>query len=53
MILHSRQRISARTDIPPLVPELEPKKPPLVPLDPAISTNTNIVREFRSVFGLK
>ncbi len=49
MILHTRHRISARTDIPPLVPEMEPKKLPLVPLDPAISTNPNIVREFRSV----
>jgi iron(III) transport system substrate-binding protein len=53
MILHSRHRISARTDIPPLVASMEPKKLPLVPLDPAIPTNASVVREFRSVFGLK
>jgi hypothetical protein len=49
MILRTRHRISARTDIPPLVPEMEPNKLPLVPLDPAIPTNPNIVREFSSV----
>ena len=32
---------------------MDPKKLPLVPLDPAIPTNAGIVREFRSVFGLK
>jgi iron(III) transport system substrate-binding protein len=53
MILHSRHRISARPDIPPLVPSMDPKKLPLIPLDPAIPTNANIVREFRSVFGLR
>ncbi|HEU4767962.1 MAG TPA: ABC transporter substrate-binding protein [Pyrinomonadaceae bacterium] len=53
MILHSRHRISARTDIPPLVASMDPKKLSLVPLDPAIPTNASVVREFRSVFGLK
>jgi hypothetical protein len=53
MILHSRHRISARTDIPPLVATMEPKNLPLVPLHPAIPTNATIVREFRSVFGMK
>lgn len=52
-ILRGRHRISARADIPPLTPDMEPKKLPLVPLDPAIPTNANIVREFRTVFGLK
>ena len=28
---------------------MEPNKLPLIPLEPAISTNTNIVREFWSV----
>jgi hypothetical protein len=36
-------------DSPPLVPEMEPKKLPLIPLHPAIPTNPNIIREFRSV----
>jgi iron(III) transport system substrate-binding protein len=53
LILRSRHRISARADIPPLTPDMEPKKLPLVPLDPAIPTNAKIVQEFRSVFGLK
>jgi iron(III) transport system substrate-binding protein len=53
LILHKRHRISARPDIPPLVPDMEPKKLPLVPLDPAIPTDASVVREFRSVFGLK
>jgi iron(III) transport system substrate-binding protein len=53
MILHSRFRLSARTDIPPLTPDMEPKKLPLVPLDPAIPTNPKVVQEFRAVFGLK
>ena len=43
MILHSRHRISAGSDIPPLVATMEPKKLPLIPLDPAIPPNVNIV----------
>ena len=53
MILHSRHRISARPDIPPLVSSMEPKKLPLLPLDPGIPTDPNVIRDFRAVFGLK
>jgi hypothetical protein len=36
-------------DSPSVTAEMEPNKLPLIPLHPAIPTNPNIVREFRSV----
>ncbi|MGH7825560.1 MAG: ABC transporter substrate-binding protein [Candidatus Binatia bacterium] len=53
LILRKKNRISARRDIPPLVPEMEAESLRLVPLDPAIPTNPQHVKEFRKVFGLK
>jgi iron(III) transport system substrate-binding protein len=52
-ILRKRNRISARLDIQPIVPDMDPRKLRLVPLDPSIPTNSEHVNEFRKVFGLK
>ena len=52
-ILRNRNRVSARVDVPPLVPDMEPKKLRLVPLDPEIATMTKYNEEFQKVFGLK
>jgi iron(III) transport system substrate-binding protein len=52
-ILRKRNRISARLDVQPLVPDMDPRKLRLVPLDPSIPTNSEYVKEFRKVFGLK
>jgi len=52
-ILRTRNRVSARTDVPPLVPDMDPKRLRLVPLDPEIATTTKYNEEFQSVFGLK
>ena len=51
-ILRKRNRISARGDVPPLVPDMDPKRLRLVPLDPSIPTNTEHVKDFRKAFGL-
>ena len=52
-ILRSRNRVSARVDLPPLVPDMDPKKLRLVPLDPEIATSSKYNEEFQKVFGLK
>jgi iron(III) transport system substrate-binding protein len=52
-ILRSRNRVSARIDVPPLVPDMDPKKLRLVPLDPEIATSTSYNEEFQKIFGLK
>lgn len=51
--LRKRNRISARPDIKPLVPEMDRSKLRLVPLDPEIPTNTKYIDEFRRTFGIK
>jgi iron(III) transport system substrate-binding protein len=51
-ILQKARRASARHDVPPLVPDMEPKKLKLVPLDPEIPTNTEHIKDFRRAFGL-
>jgi iron(III) transport system substrate-binding protein len=53
MILGEKNRVSARSDIPPLVADMEAKNLKLVPLDPAIPTNSEVVKEFRKTFALK
>ena len=52
-ILRKRNRVSARDDVPPLVPDMDPKKLRLVPLDPEIATTTKYNEEFQKVFGLR
>lgn len=52
-ILRKRNRISARGDVPPIIPEMDPKKLRLMPLDPSIPTNPEVVQDFRRAFGLK
>jgi iron(III) transport system substrate-binding protein len=52
-ILQKSNRISARSDIAPIVPSLDPKKLRLVPLDPAIATKPKPIQEYRATFGLK
>ncbi len=52
-VLRKRNRISARTDIKPLVPEMDPGKLRLIPLDPEIPASTKYIDEFRKVFGIK
>lgn len=51
-ILQKARRASARHDVPPLVPDMDPKKLKLVPLDPEIPTNTEHIKDFRRAFGL-
>ena len=51
-ILQKARRASARHDVPPLVPDMDPKKLKLVPLDPEIPTNAEHIKDFRRVFGL-
>jgi iron(III) transport system substrate-binding protein len=51
-ILRKANRISARPDVTPLVPEMDTKKLKLVPLDPEIPTNPEHVKDFRKVFSL-
>jgi hypothetical protein len=48
-----RNRVSARVDVPPLVPDMDPKKLRLIPLDPEIATTTKYNEEFQKIFGLK
>jgi iron(III) transport system substrate-binding protein len=52
-ILQKARRASARLDIAPLVPDMDPRKLKLVPLDPEIPTNAEHVKDFRRAFGLK
>ena len=51
--LHKRQRISARPDIKPLVPEMDRANLRLMPLDPEIPTATKYIADFRRTFGIK
>jgi iron(III) transport system substrate-binding protein len=51
-ILQKARRASARHDVNPLVPDMDPRKLKLVPLDPEIPTNPEHVRDFRRVFRL-
>jgi iron(III) transport system substrate-binding protein len=51
--LRKRNRISARPDIKPLVPEMDRSKLRLVPLDPEIPTNAKHIEDFRRTFGIK
>jgi hypothetical protein len=53
MILHKRHRTSPEATFRRSCRRWSAKSFLLIPLDPAISTNPNIVREFRSVIGLK
>jgi iron(III) transport system substrate-binding protein len=52
-ILQKARRTSARADVSPLVPEMDPRKLKLVPLDPEIPTDTQHIDNFRRAFGLK
>jgi iron(III) transport system substrate-binding protein len=51
-ILQKARRASARLDVSPLVPDMDPRKLKLVPLDPEIPTNPEHVKDFRRAFGL-
>jgi iron(III) transport system substrate-binding protein len=51
-ILQKARRASARHDVMPLVPDMDPTKLKLVPLDPEIPTNPEHIRDFRKAFGL-
>ena len=51
-ILQKARRASARLDVSPLVPDMDPRKLKLVPLDPEIPTNSEHVKDFRRAFGL-
>jgi len=51
-ILQKARRASARHDVSPLVPDMDPRKLKLVPLDPEIPTNPEHVKDFRRAFGL-
>ncbi len=51
-ILQKARRASARHDVAPLVPDMDPRKLKLVPLDPDIATNADHIKDFRRVFGL-
>jgi len=51
-ILQTARRASARLDVPPLVPDMDPRKLKLMPLDPEIPTSAEHVKDFRRAFGL-
>ncbi|HEY1268234.1 MAG TPA: extracellular solute-binding protein [Candidatus Binatia bacterium] len=51
-ILQKTRRASARLDVAPLVPDMDPRKLKLVPLDAEIPTNTEHVKDFRRAFNL-
>jgi len=51
-ILQKARRASARFDVSPLIPDMDPRKLKLVPLDPEIPTNSEHVKDFRRAFGL-
>ena len=52
-VLRKTNRISARTDIKPLVPEMDRSKLNLVALDPEIPITSKYIDEFRKLFGIK
>ena len=52
-ILQKARRTSARFDVSPVVPEMDPRKLKLVPVDPDIATDTQHIENFRRAFGLK
>jgi iron(III) transport system substrate-binding protein len=52
-VLRKTNRISARPDIKPLVPEMDRAKLRLVPLDPEIPISTKYIDDFRRTFGIK
>jgi iron(III) transport system substrate-binding protein len=51
-ILQKARRASARLDVTPSIPDMDPRKLKLVPLDPEIPTNAEHVKDFRRAFGL-
>jgi iron(III) transport system substrate-binding protein len=51
-ILQKARRASARHDVPPVVPDMDPRKLKLVALDPDIPTNAEHIKDFRRVFAL-
>jgi iron(III) transport system substrate-binding protein len=51
-ILQKARRASARHDVAPVVPDMDPRKLKLVPLDPDIATNAEHIKDFRRAFGL-
>jgi iron(III) transport system substrate-binding protein len=51
--LQKTRRASARTDVNPMIPDMDPRKLRLVPLDPEIPTETQHIDNFRRAFGLK
>ena len=51
-VLRKRSRISARTDIKPLTPEMDQSRLHLVPLDPEIPITTRYIDDFRKTFGI-
>jgi len=51
-ILQKARRASARHDVPPVIPDMDPRKLKLVALDPDIPTNAEHVKDFRRAFGL-
>jgi iron(III) transport system substrate-binding protein len=51
-ILQKARRASARLDVTPTIPDMDPRKLKLVPLDPEIPTNAEHVKDFRRAFGL-
>jgi iron(III) transport system substrate-binding protein len=52
-ILQKARRSSARSDVAPSLPDMDPRKLKLVPLDPEIPTNPQHVGDFRRAFGLQ
>ena len=51
-VLQKARRASARHDVAPVVPDMDPRKLKLVALDPDIPTNADHVKDFRRAFGL-
>lgn len=51
-ILQKARRASARHDVLPVVPDMDPRKLKLMALDPDIPTNAEHIKDFRRVFGL-
>ena len=51
-ILQKARRASARHDVPPVVPDMDPRKLKLVALDPDIPTNAEHIKDFRRMFSL-
>jgi hypothetical protein len=52
-VLRKANRISARTDIKPIIPEMDRSKLRLVALDPEIPTQSKFIDDFRKNFGIK